>query len=221
MYENQDFGYGGINDTYQKAHAIDPTIRRVDVKNYLDKLTHRQTQFKHKGQNSFVSPQPVFEFEVDLIDLTNVAKENNGFRYGFVAIDNFTKYAWCIPMKEKDATFCMPAFKKIIEIMGAPKQVYSDQEGAFTDNRWVKIIDGLKIRHIFANTAHSVERFNRTLKNMTVLKIKALNKEEQFKWVDALQDTLNKYKITYQRFITFIYKMYSIKYKHQTNIQFI
>ena len=28
---------------------------------------------------------------------------------------------------------------------------------------------------------------------MTVLKIKALNKEEQFKWVDALQDTLNKY----------------------------
>ena len=39
-------------------------------KNYLDKLTHRQTQFQHKGQNSFVSPQPLFEFEVDLIDLT-------------------------------------------------------------------------------------------------------------------------------------------------------
>ena len=28
---------------------------------------------------------------------------------------------------------------------------------------------------------------------MTVLKLKAKNKEEQFKWVDALQDALNKY----------------------------
>ena len=37
-YENQDFGYGGINETYKKAHAIDPTIRRIDVKNHLEKL---------------------------------------------------------------------------------------------------------------------------------------------------------------------------------------
>ena len=50
-----------------------------------------------------------------------------------------------------------------------------------------------KIKHIITPFAQGVERFNRTLKNMTVLKSKALNKEEQFKWVDALQDTLNKY----------------------------
>ena len=36
------------------------------VKEYVDKL-NKQTQFKHRGSNSFVSPHPVFEFEVDLI----------------------------------------------------------------------------------------------------------------------------------------------------------
>ena len=46
VYENQEFGDGGINETYKKANAIDPTIRRTDVKSYLDKLTHRQTQFQ-------------------------------------------------------------------------------------------------------------------------------------------------------------------------------
>ena len=80
-YENKDFGYGGINETYKKAHAVDPTIRRIDVKNYLDKLSHRQTQVnpKAKGQNSFVSPRPLFEFEIDLIDMTAVAEDNDGF----------------------------------------------------------------------------------------------------------------------------------------------
>ena len=129
VYENKDFGYGGVNETYKKAHAIDPTIRRIDVKNHLDKLSHRQTQVnpKAKGQNSFVSPQPLFEFEIDLIDMTRVAKDNGGFQWGFVAIDNFTKYAWCIPMKDNKAPSCITAFKKIIEKMGTPKQIYSDQ----------------------------------------------------------------------------------------------
>ena len=196
-YENQDFGYGGINETYKKAHAIDPTIRRIDVKNHLDKLSHRQTQInpKAQGQNSFVSPQPLFEFEIDLIDMTAVAEENNGFRFGFVAIDNFTKYAWCIPMKENDRHSCIATFKQIIEKMGKPFQIYSDQEGAFTTQEWIKMMNGLKIRHIFANSAHSVERFNRTLKQNTQTRLDALGME-RYRWVELLEPILNKYNNT-------------------------
>jgi len=195
VYENQEFGYGGINETYKKANAIDPTIRRVDVKNYLDKLTHRQTQFKHKGQNSFVSPQPLFEFEVDLIDMTKTAKENDGFQWCFVAIDNFTKYAWGIPMKSNKTDNCLDAFKNIIEKMGTPKQVYSDQEGAFTTTEWKELMNSLKIRHIFANSAHSIERFNRTLKQYTQTRLDAMGLE-RFRWTESLEPILNKYNNT-------------------------
>ena len=69
VYENKELGYGSVKDTYKQAVQKDPDIRLADVKNYLDKLEHRQTQFKYKGFNSFVSPHPLFEFEVDLIDL--------------------------------------------------------------------------------------------------------------------------------------------------------
>ena len=50
VYEKQEFGYGGITETYKNANAIDPTIRRVDVKHYLDKLSHRQTQYKQRAK---------------------------------------------------------------------------------------------------------------------------------------------------------------------------
>ena len=33
--------------------------------------------------------------------MTKKAGENAGYQYGWVAIDNFTKYAWVVPMKEK------------------------------------------------------------------------------------------------------------------------
>ena len=156
VYENKEFGYGGINETYQKAHAIDPTIRRLDVKNYLDKLSHRQTQYKHTGQNSFVSPQPLFEFEIDLINMTKTATSNNGFEWCFVAIDNFTKFAWGIPMKSNDRNTCISTMEQIIKKMGTPKQVYSDQEPAFKTDEWNKFMNSHKLERKNAITRESL-----------------------------------------------------------------
>ena len=69
VYENREQGYGSIKDTFQQAKAKDASIKLDDVKKYLDKQPHRQTQFTYKKFNSFVSPGPKFEFEMDLICL--------------------------------------------------------------------------------------------------------------------------------------------------------
>ena len=90
--ENVDTGYGSIKDTFDQAKKQDSSIKYIDVKKYLDKQTHRQVQFKPKGENSYVSPEPVFEIEMDIIDMTTSAEENDGFRYALGAIDNFTKF---------------------------------------------------------------------------------------------------------------------------------
>ena len=70
VYENAASGYGSVRDTYQQANKINPGIRYVDVKEYLDKQQHRQIRFTYKGSNSFVSPHALFEIEADLIDMT-------------------------------------------------------------------------------------------------------------------------------------------------------
>ena len=68
VYENLVTGYGSIKDTFQQAIKKYANINITDVRNYLNELQHRQTQFKYTGFNPFISPHPLFEFEIDLID---------------------------------------------------------------------------------------------------------------------------------------------------------
>ena len=124
VYENAASGYGSIRDTYIQANKINPGIRYVDVKEYLDKQQHRQTQFKYKGSNSFVSPHALFEIEIDLIDMTKKSEENDGYRYALVAIDNFTKFAHAVPMKSKLGPDVTTASKELLNNICVPKQLY-------------------------------------------------------------------------------------------------
>ena len=118
IYENVDTGYGSVKDTFDQAKQKDSSIKYTDVKKYLDKQKHRQVQFKYKGENSFVSPEPLFEIEMDIIDMTRKANENDGFRFALVAIDNYTKFAWAIPMKSKSSIELIKATDETFEKTG-------------------------------------------------------------------------------------------------------
>ena len=197
VYENKESGYGSVKDTYRQAVKKDPGIRLADVKNYLDKLEHRQTQFKYKGFNSFVSPHPLFELEVDLIDLGNYIEEKGGTRYGLVAIDNYTKYAWVQPIKGKDAKNLIHGLTEILYKMGHPKQIYTDMEPGMLNKEFISWITNVKkIKHVTTAThAYTVERFNRTLKENIIKRLEADNKGRE-KWTDELYYVLNKYNNT-------------------------
>ena len=121
-------------------------------------------------------------------------KKKDGIRYGLVAIDNFTKFAWAIPMKEKNAKSLIEALTEIIYKMGSPKQIYSDIEGALTSNEFVNwITNTKKIKHVTTAThAHTVERFNRTLKENMIKRLEYENKGRE-KWTEQLNYVLNKY----------------------------
>ena len=69
VYEDKEKGFGSIKETVEEAVKKYPSIKYKDVTEYLNKIPSRQTQFKYKGFNSFISQHPLFEFEIDLIDL--------------------------------------------------------------------------------------------------------------------------------------------------------
>ena len=48
VYENPMGGYGRITDTYRQASKLNPSVKVSDVKEYLGKQQHRQTQFQYK-----------------------------------------------------------------------------------------------------------------------------------------------------------------------------
>ena len=51
---------------------------------------------------------------VDLADTQSLRKYNKGIKYLLCAIDNFSKYAWVFPLKDKKRTSIVNAFQKII-----------------------------------------------------------------------------------------------------------
>ena len=196
IYENIDTGYGSIKDTYQQVKKKDNSITIKDVRIYLNKLKHREVQFKYKGFNSFMSPHPLFEIELDLIDLTKKAEENDGYRYALVAIDNFTKYAWAVPMKTKKPSDLVNSFSEVLDKIGIPKQIYSDFEGAMQSDDFIMLLNKHKIKHITTIAgAHGVERFNRTLKTNIQIRLDAMGLD-RYKWLEQLKPVINKYNNT-------------------------
>ena len=88
-------------------------------------------------------------------------------------MDNFTKIAHAVPMIDKKPADIIPAFKEILDIIGVPKQLYSDNEGSFSSKDFIKVLNENKIKHIITPFAQNVKRFNRTLKDYDSIEIKS------------------------------------------------
>ena len=106
IYESN---FGTAYEAYKEAVKKDSSIRLQNVKGYFNKRGDIQVISKPRGSNSFVSPGAKFEFETDI--MYTLARDCVGIRYGMVAIDNFTKVAEVIPIKNRQQTELISALK--------------------------------------------------------------------------------------------------------------
>ena len=54
-------------------------------------------------------------WSLDILDLKDYGPENNrNYRYVLVIIDNFSKFGWTIPLKNKNAQKIKDSFEKIL-----------------------------------------------------------------------------------------------------------
>ena len=100
------------------------------------------------------------------------------YRYGFIAVDNFAKNVSVTPIEDKPDEI-IRALKTVIEALGKPKQTYSDEEGAFNSNKYIKCVNEQHITHIQTTThAHTAERFIQTVLNNLYRILNALNQDK-------------------------------------------
>lgn len=190
--QTYETNFGTAYEVYKQAVKKDISIRLQDVKDYLNSREDKQTHFKYKKYNSFVSPGANFEYEVDLmfIDSKNV-------NIGLVAIDNFTKMASIVIIKNKQPDEIINGLKQIFDKLGGkPKQLYSDEEGAFNSKVYQKFLNENNIKHIQTTThAHGVERFIYTFRINLQRRLDGLNQDKS-EWVKHVDNIINKYNNT-------------------------
>ena len=81
-------------------------------------------------------------WSLDILDLKEYGPENNrGYRYVLVTIDNFSKYGWTVPLKNKNAQTIKDSFENIlISSKRKPNLIESDRGKEFYNNIFQDIL---------------------------------------------------------------------------------
>lgn len=134
-------------------------------------------------------------WSADLVQYTTFAPQNDGFSYILCIVDCFTRFAWALPVKTKDADSVLSAFKDIVKSNNgrAPKYLWVDQGKEFYNSKvkeWLLSV-GTKIYSTWGlHKSAIVERFNRTLKQEL---FKQFLENNTRRWVDILAPTIDEY----------------------------
>jgi len=131
---------------------------------------------------------------MDLCFMNDLATDNDGYKYLLTIIDCFSKFAWAVPLKTKDAKTVFEAFISIINSSRRkPKHIWVDEGSEFYNSiftKWLK--SNNVIRYSTYENFHNpiIERFNRTLKTM-MWKRFTLNNTRN--WLNMLGSLLTEY----------------------------
>lgn len=193
---NSPGSFGGIRRLYE---VVKGKSKLKDVENWL-KNQDTYSLFKQVRRNFPRLPILVNDideqWQIDLMDMTWLAKENNNYKYLLNVIDCFSRYAWVIPLKSKSATEVSDALETLFK-MRTPQKLQSDQGKEF-----VNLCKKYKI-NFFTSTddvikCAIVERFNRTLRTRLY---RYLHYYETKRYIDDLGEIVTSYNNSFHRTI--------------------
>lgn len=153
---------------------------------------------KQKGWNSFVAPYNKHTYQIDITFFRREDfKTKQKYYMALTCIDVLSKYAVAIPLKSKDTDEIIEAMKEALRRMGGkPKLIFSDDEGTLRGEVFREFIrsEGMEL-HRSRGSAHFVERFNRTVKDMVFKRFEADAKrgKENIDWSDYLPEVILTY----------------------------
>ena len=134
-------------------------------------------------------------WSLDILDLKDYGPENNrGYRYVFVTIDNFSKYGWTTPLKNKNALTIKDSFENIlISSKRSPNLIETDRGKEFYNNIFQDFLNKNNIKLYSRNSSYGAvfaERFNRTIRDL--LKRPVFEKGDG-DWIDVLPTITKQY----------------------------
>ena len=130
----------------------------------------------------------------DLVDMQEWSSVNKNQKYVLNVIDVYSKYAWSIPLKDKQSKTVIDAFDNILQSSNRkPKYIWCDEGKEFYNkdmDRWLKKHDIVRYSTYGEHKSCIVERFNRTLKEKMWKRFTAENTRN---WIDMLHKLLDDY----------------------------
>src|SRR5215469_924448 len=177
--------------TKANRKEIDEFLARQDAhtlhKPILRKFKRRRTFTK--GINDL--------WQADIVDLSSLARSNDGYRYLLMCIDVLSKYARVAPLKTKAASAVRDAFATFLRDQ-TPNLLQTDKGTEFLNSTFQSMLQRHNVRHYTSENddikCAVAERFNRTFLDKL---FRYLTYKNSSRYIDALPDLVTSYNATY------------------------
>lgn len=193
--------YPNLDRLYNYLRDDDITVTKKQVKEFLDaqaskQVTQQRKVFKSEGGHITATTKNEL-WQIDQFFLPKYYKTNKNYKYIFCAIDVFTRFVYCIPLKNKDNDDVINALKKILK-HDSPQKIISDSDSVFTSKEFQRLMADYDIIHetVPINDHESlgvVDRFARTLKQRLTDIFIGSNSTN---WIDNLDEVIDDYNNT-------------------------
>lgn len=189
----------GYAQLLKEVKKRDLKINKSDVKKWLIKqevyTLHKQRRLRFprlKYQSNNIDDV----WSIDLMDMQNIARYNYKQRYILAVIDNFSRFAWCVAIKNKTVDTVVKAFEKLFKkTERRPLHVVADQGKEFS-KRFKLFLQKHSINFYTANDpatkASICERFIRSIKSIIYRYFTHKNTQKYVNVLDKLVDIYNK-----------------------------
>ena len=193
--------YGGVQALYRLMKGKKTRKQVVDWLVKQDAYTrHRPIRRRFPRRKVFARDND-YLWQADLVDMTHFADHNDGYRYILTVIDVFSKFAWAVALKKKDARTVAEAFENIID-KRKPSKLQTDKGKKFVYKFFQDKLHDHGIQFYVSQNedikASVVERFNRTLKTKMW---NFFTHHSTYRYVDVLNDMIYSYNNTFHRTI--------------------
>ncbi|XP_062571174.1 uncharacterized protein LOC134233207 [Saccostrea cucullata] len=174
-------------------YYISKWLRKQDAYT-LQKEVHRPK----KVPNIRVSGINV-QWSMDLMDVQNLSKENDGIKFLLILIDTLSKYLRIVALKQKSARDVSNAIKLIFESGVKCQTLRSDRGGEFKNNLLQNYLKGEGVRLIFANQNSKASIAERVIRTIRGRFYRYFQRNRTYRYVDVLTDIVRNYNSTPHR----------------------
>src|SRR5690348_14803397 len=128
FYDPQN-GLISARNLYKKLKPDNPKLTLKLITEFIkNQATHQIHTAKKISLNEYhqIKAPTLGEFQLDILDLSNYARHNNGFRYILVVVDIYSRYSFVHSLKTKAGSVVLEAMKSIEkEITTHKVKIYS------------------------------------------------------------------------------------------------
>ena len=172
-------------------------INKDLTKTFIDEIYSKAPKKNYETNKIFYNHTDEI-WSIDLADMIDYKiSKNKGYRYIFNMIDNFSKYLWAIPLKNKYSQTITNEFSNIIiTSKRKPLKLESDRGSEFYNSIFQNFLKSKSIHHYsrYTDKGPSIaERVIRTLRNLLKKPVFEKGKAD---WLSELSSVIKQYNDT-------------------------